>query len=333
MTAFQRPDSFTFGAQEIMREIRDTEVDYILEESEKNRPTEDDFKKVYGEEEVERDKETVQRLKEKFRDNLERGDITRDEHKRIESGKRRSEALEATIVQLADFGWFGSNSYMTRTTEYDDIENGIDAVLEIEQDDGGAAEPQRIALAVDASTDSRIEVVRGKIDRNLKKILGTYKKPPEVKYFQSQVEEDEEGNPAKKKLEHIVPVVIGLESTHANELMSLYVRMLKLKANPNTSKDPKGDLKALKQKILKHPAQVIFLQEMNAQLELYRTVLEEKPTSTTTDLLDQIKNLQETIRDITFDKAKIDSSTMEKDAVYTEIRATCNKFTSEALGK
>jgi hypothetical protein len=258
--------------QDFSPKLADVEkaADKILQDSSVSlRLKEDDFEDVFDSEEIQRDRQTVANIKEGFRKQLEH--FAPDEIKRAERGKMISEALEVVIhTQAESSNWFGENALTTRTTEYDDLVNGVDIVVEF--DIGSELEPQIIALAIDASMLPKFSSVKKKIDNNIKKVVDNTK-PMKVKYFESQIDGQ------KKKLNMIVPAVIGLEGNNANELILLLKQLLAIKETIKQGQESKSltSRKGEVQKQLeKHPAQIIFLKELIVQLEMYLKLFGDK---------------------------------------------------------
>ena len=97
-------------------------VDSILKDNEQ-RPKLDNFKSIYGDEVVKKDTELAAGLKKRFEQRYEG-----DGEKRM--GQRFSAAFERVFKQWAGrLGWFGENSEIIPTSEYDDYVNGVDGVL------------------------------------------------------------------------------------------------------------------------------------------------------------------------------------------------------------
>jgi hypothetical protein len=329
------------GGLSIHHEVRHTinarEAELILEHHKKDRPDEKKFVEIYGDAEIQNDMNDLERMQEKF--SVDMNHLSTQEKEKIDQGKKRSEALEATIVGLADFGWFGSETQTSRTHEYDDVFHGIDAVLEIprEKKDKKTDRPQRLALAVDASTDSRSQVVQEKIIRNARKVFRTHRWPPKIKYFESKIQTikiDGKKVPYRGSLDFVVPVVVGLESNEANNLMSLYVRFLRHNENKSKTTEQKKDLAAVRNEILKHPAQTIFLRQITDQLDMYLNLSEMSDTPLPADVLEQIRELHATFSDLSINKINdgIGMENLANDVVYKEIEKVSKEITVEKIG-
>ncbi len=76
----------------------------------------------------------------------------------LDENKKRGECLEIILAdQIYDGDWFGPEAMTSITSEYDDIVNGIDMIVEFDKE-----KPQRMALAVDASTASDVGIIEEK---------------------------------------------------------------------------------------------------------------------------------------------------------------------------
>jgi hypothetical protein len=328
---------FSIG-KEIHRTIHNNEAELILEYHQKDRPDEKNFVGIYGDKEIQDDMDDLERMKERFSTDMHH--LSSQEKTKIEEGKKRSEALEATIVGLADFGWFGSDTQTSRTHEHDDVFQGIDAILEIprQKKDRKLESPKRLALAVDASTDQRTEIIREKIIRNSKKVFGTHRRPPKLKYFESKIQKvkssDGKKVPYRGSLDFVVPVVVGLESSEANNLMSLYVRFLKLNQVENKNSEQKKDLTAVRAEILRHPAQAIFLKQITDQLNMYLNLAESADKKLPTKVVEQINELRTTFADFSIEKINdgIELGKLATDPVYKEIERISRELTPENIG-
>lgn len=250
-----------FTSHNLDRERHAQNVELILQSASHERPDEKDFGELYDKTTIARDLDVVRILEHKFHENIEH--LTPAEMKRVEEGKKRSEALEVIMVEGGElYDWFGDHAFMSRTSKYDDY-NGIDGVLEIvrEETDEGGQEPHDIALAIDASMRPDFSSIERKIRRNVERVTGP--KKPRVKYFQSAIDG------TKKRLTMVLPVVVGIEGRHADELTDLFGEVIRMRAVKDRPESAKQLLKEKLDSIAKHPAQVAFLQEILVQLDGY----------------------------------------------------------------
>lgn len=274
------------------------------------------FSDVFSADEIKKDKSHIESKKLNFKNQEANQDIKSAE--KMVHSKKRSEALEIIIadqIELSD--WFGGNSLFFRTTEYDDIINGTDAVVEFNIED----QPKRIALAIDSTSRTDLPHVQEKINRNISKILNNNL---EIKYFESQIDG------FKGLITGIIPVVIGLEAENTNELIDKFAQLIKLKQtekNPSTSENEKMQARQsstrCKKEIEKHPAQLIFLREIKLQLEMYRKIIASENNENIFVKESDIQDITQIITDTLNEKKQIKESsqmlTLKNDAVYNLI--------------
>ena len=116
-----------------------------------NRPNEEDFIDIYGEEEILNDKKEISRIINTWKNSTE------DELK----AKEVSDAYEAMIAdQIGKSEWFGKNCKSYPASIYDDIKNGIDVVSVFEDDE----KLQYLGLGTDVCFSSKKEELESKLD-------------------------------------------------------------------------------------------------------------------------------------------------------------------------
>jgi hypothetical protein len=260
-------------------------------------------------------------------------DKSEEVKRKIREGKERSEALEIFIVDGGEeFQYFGEKAYLSRTAKIDDFKNGVDAVVTFDLPDKN---PYCIALAIDASMKPTFESVEKKLNRNLTKVIGDSRKGLEVKYYESPITKK------KERLGLIVPVVVGLEGDNSNKILAIFADIIRLRMKEGQTAEENQRLQNTIEKIKNHPAQIIFLQEIKKQLEMY-SVLLKKENSTpkaaasgfgklsgmrNNMFTSEIDKLTGIIDDILDSKKHIPSGELENDGVYTCIK----KFINEKL--
>jgi len=240
--------------------------------------------------------------------------------------KKRSEALEIIIAdQIETSDWFGDTALLFRTTEFDDYVNGVDAVVEFDESDGD----HRIALAVDSTSKTELQTLVPKIDRNISKILTNR---CGVKYYESPRLD----NPYVGPLVDIIPVVVGLEAQHTNDLIISFARLLDLERSsrdPNTSSNLKvilrNEFNQLRRKIEKDPTQIIFLEEIKSQLEMYHSILGREhnpqihiPTQKLDEIIEIVNGISTSKDSI---KTNLESKIPQGDAVSDLIKYSSQK--------
>ena len=190
-------------------------LDFIIQRTRAGRLLMEDevFVNRYGEGTIAKDRSKVERTKELFK--AESEGLTAQEQIRHRLSLKRGEALEIIIAEQGELSeWFGPNAMTERTTEFDDILNKVDLVVEFSPETGEAAEEDmnRIAFAIDAS-DSPSGIAK-KMAVNKARITGELP-PSNVKYFCSQV------TGYNGPLKRIIPLVVGLEGKNMADLVRL----------------------------------------------------------------------------------------------------------------
>lgn len=156
------------------------------------------FIDLYGTNNVENDLLEVEKTKQNFETDPEQEDI-----------KKTAELLEAILyihTELSD--WLGPNASTIRTSEYDDIKNGVDMIVEFDEH----TSPHHLAFAVDItfgskSMSKKFMRIKEEIDAD---------KLALVKYYES--------HGFKGSLKQVPRIVIGIEKDRIIELASLWMR-------------------------------------------------------------------------------------------------------------
>lgn len=117
-------------------------------------------------------------------------------------GTERGTLLEQLLqLQIELSNWFGDDAFAFVTTDFDDLKNGIDAVIEWGPERAGGLVPR---FAVDFTTSSSQD--------GLQKKLQKIREWSRVKYFRSEVETDEGGEPTDLSLHRLPTVILGLDT-------------------------------------------------------------------------------------------------------------------------
>lgn len=170
----------------------------------KNKPQLDDFKQIeskgiYNEIDIERDKRKILAIKNKFK----------------KDATQRSEILEAVLTEQIELSnWLGDNSSTVETTKYDDYINHTDFIVEFPNDKN----INRLAIDVTVSNDTntldeKYEYIKNQLDNN---------KGADIKYFQSEFNQDEKG-----PLSDIPRVVIAMDQENIQKLSHVIAKILK----------------------------------------------------------------------------------------------------------
>jgi len=140
----------------------------------------------------------------------------------------RSIMLEALLAEhIEQSEWLGSNAYTFQTTDYDDLINHTDLVVEFEMSEG----EQYLAIDVTTSGGESFQKKRDGIGREVKQGSLTM-----IKYFKSQVDFDT----PEKVLRHIPRVAVSLQPDVIQHLASIQKNILERKpgANQEMANDP-----------------------------------------------------------------------------------------------
>ncbi len=262
----------------------------------------------------------------------------REEHRSLQTtetearAEKIGEALEAILEQgVEEFGWFSAGSvtaHYVRTAKYDDYK-GIDGVLEfsVKTQKGGV---HRIALAVDASLNRKTEAIEKKIHYSTKRVLGRKDAqvdgPAVVKYFHSKADPHTKG-----KLEGVVPVVVGVDSADCFKLIKQLAQLRELERSAKSSSLLGQKHSEAKNRMKEHPAQMIFLKEIELQLTRYLALIDSpaatEPTVKKKDL-EAIKGVIAYIRGIKR-KQGATIQEMSNDAVMQVIERITGKVVPE----
>lgn len=185
------------------------------------------FSESHGDVTIERDLATVEKLKANFEFN---------------ETKAYAEILEGVMLEHIELSnWFGETASTIKTSEFDDIVNGSDMLVELEHIDGDVPSP--LSLSVDVTFASGES-----LDKKLMKIRDHIKNGGElgrIKYYHS------DGVDFQGELKRVPQVVIGVQKEIVRALGELWV------ARNN---------KALE----KHPVQKVILEEIKLQLMHFR---------------------------------------------------------------
>lgn len=149
--------------------------------------------------------------------------------------RKMAVVLEAIICEQAELGdWFGEDTFTVKTSKFDDIRNGIDIVVEFENE----ADDGLMVLGLDVTCGSAVE-----------KKMKTMKKHqdegflPNIKYYESERAE-------KQSLKHVPKVVVGVDKKILGEMVGLW-------------------LGGKRRELSAHSVQVEILEQIRLQLEAF----------------------------------------------------------------
>lgn len=185
------------------------------------------FAEIYSQNEIERDLGYVRKREAQF---SQQEQVT----------EKKSQILEAIITSRAELdNWFGEDSFVVKTSRFDDIANGVDVVLELVNENG----VRQLALAVDVTVSKESGVVGQKL-LSIKRELENGQLAG-VKYFKSEADKEFMG-----PLPSLLKLVVGVDPGTLNRLMELSLNK---------------DYKALRNE----PVQRQLLEEMELQLRAF----------------------------------------------------------------
>ena len=202
-------------------------------QTETDQVTEMEFANLYGEDVVQADAQHAQKLRKEFKasdeDKLDNVPFNADPRK-------LSSALEAIITEQIELNeWFGEGTNTLQTTNFDDIENGIDCIVEFNSEEGR----KNLGLAFDTTYAYKTIVKRkvARIAREIKKgELG------KIKYFKTT-----DGSIAGR-MKNIPKVILSVERKNAIMLAEAWVE-------------------GKQEELQVHPVQLMLLQQIEFQLE------------------------------------------------------------------
>lgn len=238
----------------------------------------EEFSDLYGREVINHDLASVERIKSNF------GPADR--------AKFASEIMEGIIYDQSErSNWLGPHAHTIKTSEFDDIINGVDLVVEFDEPEMSR---RHLALAVDATFGSRnlekkFSRIKAEIDSGK---LGS------IKYFRSQ-----NGN-YRGELSQVPRVVTGIDQEHLLDLAGIWNQ-------------------GLNKELAVHPAQRLVLAQIAQQLKTFAAYAERtgKP-----ELIRPYKEAYATIRAVSDTKTNIDVSSLREDKVHKEIVSQLEMF-------
>ncbi len=130
---------------------------------------ESDFGDVYSSEEINKDKEYVEKRNSEFKESRDKEGGDNQENFKLAT------IFEAIVVITRE--WFGKNCQTFKTANFDDIANGVDVVAQLSKGEGDNSS-KSIGFAIDVTFHNEFE---NKIDRIRNEIEKG--KLPTVKYF------------------------------------------------------------------------------------------------------------------------------------------------------
>jgi hypothetical protein len=244
------------------------------------------FTDLYGTENVTRDLRKVEEIKSKFESN---------------ESKSAAEVFEAILhqhVELSD--WLGPNAETIRASEFDDIINGVDLIVEFNEDDS----TRHLALGVDVtfgsiSMQKKFERIKTEIEAN---------KLATVKYF--------EAHGYQGSLTQTPRVVVGVELDKVIQLAGLWER---------------GDNKTLGG----HVAKEIIADSIERQLRTFllyaQSIHAEDAVKSYSRAYNTVRQMHTARNGFSQDKAKMQM--VQSDRVYQTIIENLKRFQPSSRGR
>ncbi len=257
----------------------------------------------YSPEEIKSDKEKLKEVYDKFENRNQ--EIPEEKREELEKSQKRGEALEIALTHLVE-KWFAYDDLEVltqRTTEFDDVVNGTDIIVEFKTPDS----IEKVAMTIDASL--HIRGIQKKLKKCYRKMTGNDQKL-QVKYFQSQFK-NEDNEKHHGPLKNIVSLVSGFGPYNADHLFEDFADYLELK---NKDSDQASDkLNELAEK----PIKKIFIKEIEKQLEYYI----ENKDKLRPGLIKEVEKINKIIKDIARETDSIVCNFKESDdSVLNEVK-------------
>ena len=246
-----------------------------------DRIDEREFVDLYSEENVKSDLTYVAEKEEKFK----RQDTVEEEE-----AKKWAKILEAIIhhqVEIND--WLGENAITKKSSNYDDIKNGVDCIVELQQPDKSMT--SHLALAIDVTFSSNLV---DKMDRIKEEIdsgqLAT------IKYFKSDFLH------IRGEKKNIPRVVVGVDKKNLNRITGPWLN------NKNRI-------------MADHPIKFLMIEEILLQLKSYKNYAEKiKQTEAADNINKVLKIIEDVFKNEDRDLSERRLKEIETDKVYDAIK-------------
>lgn len=238
----------------------------------------EEFSELYGADVIARDLAKVESIKQKFA--------------APDRAKFASEIMEGVIYDQSELSdWLGPHAHTIKTSEYDDIINGVDLVVEFDEPSQAR---RHLALGVDATFGSR--TIEKKFDRIKAEIdAGSL---ASIKYFRSQ------NGTFMGRLSQVPRVVTGIDQEHLLDIAGMWTN---------------GKHKEL----AAHPAQRLVLAQIGQQLRTFSKYAERTGRPEFVRSYDEAYAIVRAVADT---KTGIDVSSIKEDKVHKEIIAQLAMF-------
>lgn len=254
-----------------------------------------EFADLYGENQVRADISQAQEWRQRYQENDTDQELWR---------KKTADVLEAILHQQIELNdYFGERVNTIKTCDFDDINNGVDTLLEIQHPEQKSANYSGIAL--DVTSAKRPEILDRKIKRILEKIQNG--QLAKIKYFKSNHLH------LRGEKSNIPLFVIGCDLKHTEELARLWFD---------------GQQGAL----ARHPIQVVLIKQIIHQATQFRDFAKSHHQGMIAEIYNQIledflaieEERQETIQKISTDPKN--QEFIQEDLVLNTLSTIVEKY-------
>lgn len=211
------------------------------------------FEDQYGKDEIAADLEKIRIKKEHIEESGQKTESTK---------KKRSQILEGVLTEQIELSnWFGNDVSTVVASEFDDLFNGIDLILELGDTDN---------VGIDVtSTTERIEKKLSIIKEH---ILRGYLS--QAKYFQS------EKHDPKRKIKRLPQLIVGVGSELVQEISELWLTTNSLriagKSPLELSEEQRTLVRQAREGLANNRIAVLLLQQIKTQLETFEKFAQSK---------------------------------------------------------
>ncbi len=244
------------------------------------------FRDLYGNTNVNRDLVYVADRKARFakEDRSEQGEL-----------RKLAKIFEAIVHEQAEMSnWLGEDAHTIRPSEFDDIANGVDSIVEFQQGDTAAS---HLALAIDVTFNSQAEDKLRRIKKEIEQGEMSH-----IRYFESEF------MGFRGELSQVPRVIIGADRKAVGELVEMW-----MEGGPRALAD--------------HPIQQQIVREIAMQLEAFSSYARSKNQ---TEVASVYTKTQGIVDGIILEKAKkrptLPDSAFAGDEVFEGIRVFLKNF-------
>jgi len=194
---------------------------FLSEVSPRINPADEEFIEHYGKDKVESDIRYVAEMEEKF---------SQESFEEANEMQKLAVIFEAIVLdQIYSSEWLGENADTVAASRYDDIKNGVDAIVEWDDEEDG----RFLALAIDVTFAGDVADKFSKIKK------GIDNESSRIKYFSHN---------GTIGLENVPRAVVGADAGTVKDLIELWLS---------------GDNRAMAE----HPIQIELLEEIISQMK------------------------------------------------------------------